>query len=66
MPNPKRRSSKSSQMPAKTTNVTPQTGPNRPHHPLYALLKGTEMKGNERDFAKIAAMLTPPPHSRLA
>ena len=60
----KQRSLKPSQMPAKTTNITPKivpAAPIQPHDPPSVLLELAEMNGNERDFAKIAAVPTSHP-----
>ena len=57
---PKRPSPKSSQMPARTANITPKTAPIHHYDPPTALLKIAEMRGNERDFSKIATCWIPP------
>ena len=57
---PKRPSPKSSQMLAQTANITPKTAPIHHHDSPTALLKIAEMRGNERDFPKIATCWIPP------
>ena len=64
MPNSKRRPRKSSHSPDKTIIIATKTALSAPIYPmsrLHALLKGTEMSGNERDFAKICAIPFPYP-----
>ena len=58
-----RSSSKSFQLPAKTTTIASKTAQSAPiHHrnPHTALLKLAETIGNERVFAKIATFRVPP------
>ncbi len=45
-------------MPAKTTIIATKTRPIRPQFTPTALLKRTEMSGNERDFVKFTVILT--------